>query len=191
MNRNQKIIRRAEILRSVIDHPNTGDGERTAAEHALHRLLSNNPGARQLAEAETATLLPVVTGDRYDPALDITTIAATLRKEFQLRRRTARKAGGADIAVIDPIGDLPAEVKISVRAERGSVYDIIRVNLKGAPDHWWIPGWPYDTPGPTLSHVGQEISDAVQSFNRNGSDLRFDHVDVRFHSQITADHRTI
>lgn len=191
MNRTQKITRRMEALRRIIEHPTTKDGERSAAQHALHRLLANNPDTQRLTADDTTALFPVTIGDRYDSSLDIRDIAAILRREFQLRRKVARTSGGTDLALIDPIGDLPAEVKISVRIERGSIHDILIVNLKNTPENWWAPEGPYIVPGRELRRVGQEISDTVQAFNYDGSDPRFDHVNVRFIGRVTADHRTI
>lgn len=180
--------RRIQYLKDLIGHHSTGESEREAARHALRRVLASNPEAEDAGRI--SWMFPTTFGARYHRSLGITDVGKILRKEFALRRKASRATGStnpAPPAVVDPIGDLPEGVKISIRTERGLANDFIRVNLTATPDHWWEPLGPYTGPGPALERVGAEIRSAVEDFNYDGSDGRFDHYDVRFLATVSAD----
>lgn len=194
---NKRLQRRIQLIQNLINHKNTSPEEKASAQHALQRLQENNP-TDWAATAPTGHIPDMFVGSRYTSGQDIADIAKILRAEFRLRRKMAKKTPDTNPtapAILDPIGDLPDDIKISVTIDRFSGGQAIDIRLKNVPDDWFTTeqwhGHPTRRATPRLKAVAQELNNAVQAFNFDGSDSQIDYFHVNFYSHVTVNGTTI
>jgi hypothetical protein len=200
----QAIRDRIKALEALADpgRVSTPEHERAAAARMLER-------HRQMLAEQTNTR----TGGRFTDrrsyggkyadtkGLSLTDIAKLIRAEVKLARKVAKmtaKPGAVKIA--DPIGDAPAEVKISVRTQYYSGGGSIDVRIRDIPQEW---GWtevpddsfydhrPRRIATPALKAFAKAIKDVMSSYNYDGSDAMTDYFDVRFYGHVSDDHGLI
>ena len=180
--------RKLELLRTLIDHPRTGEEGREAARRMLARL------AEKCAE-EGSTVRPDSRwyGAKYDHEhrLSTTDIAKLIRQDIKLARKVAKMAAApGSLAVADPIADAPAEVKFSVRSQYFSGGSSIDIHICGIPQAWgWETredryGYMTEMATPALAALAREIKSIMDAYNHDGSDIQSDYFDVRFYGSV-------
>ncbi len=184
-------------LTALAEHPNTPAPEAALARHALSRLLAN------IAEAGGKTPAHIDRrwyGAKYDHTNKLTTvdIAKLIREEIKLLRKIAKSAGAiADetaLKAVDPIGDMPAQIKISVRSQYYSGGSSIDITVKNVPLRWgFVPAAQpteyrrYDR-SPALNALTMALRSAMSAYNHDGSDILSDYWDVRFMGFVEVEH---
>jgi hypothetical protein len=197
-----------KVLRHWVQRTEHVDAnEQEAARHRLAVLLStyvvpgiNDTGAdvARLADGQRWLTNPGAwMGERYQEMRreTLTRIAARIRADIKLARklgkRTAPKPG--EVATIDPLGDAPAQIKISVRTEYFSGGGAIRVKISSIPAEW---GWNEST-----DQYGQSIKEATPAcaafyaavqgahgaYNYDNSDSMVDHFDRNYWGSVDTD----
>jgi hypothetical protein len=192
-----KLQKKIELLRALIDHARTGEGERDAARHMLQRLLSK--AAQPVEEGGEEKAEPTWYSDnraygvKYESTKRMTTveIAKLIRAEIKLAQKLAKSmAEPGDLKTPDPIGDAPAEIKFSVVSEYFSGGSSIDISIKNIPDSWgWEDredryGYMTNMPTTALKILADELKSISDAYNYDGSDISTDHFDVRFYSTV-------
>lgn len=182
-----KTAKRAELLRTLIDHPRTCDNEREAARLMLGRLLAK---AGVIADGPADRR---VYGARYDRSLSTAQIAALVRAQIKLARKLAKQtAGGGAVKLADPIGDAPEQIKIRVRSEHFSGGSAINVCIEDEPHGW---GWETradrhgvmrELPTPALQALADGLADLMHVYNFDGGDVTADLFDKNFYGRVFA-----
>lgn len=185
----------AEPVNGVGGNPN--EHERTVAAHMLDKLLAKQ-GARRTAGGRIDRTWY---GAKYDHTHKLTTvdIAKLIRTEIALARKLAKqtaKAAPDAIAIPDPIGDMPAQIKISVRSEYYAGGSSIDIRVSNVPLEWgFVPAGrlnrsqyrKYDR-SPALNALVDALHDAMNAYNHNNSDIMTDYFDVRFYGAVEVIH---
>jgi hypothetical protein len=210
----RRVIKQVEVLRHWVGSERASEAEREAARHRLAILLSRYvvPGVNDF---ETVTAR-VNDGERYlyNPGawmgakyaetrtMSLPEIAKLMREEIKLARKLAKKVAPTDgetgeLAVIDPLGDAPASIKISIRSAYFSGGGSIDVRISGIPEEW---GWTYGE-----NHYGDRIKIATPAclalynevkrihsqYNYDNSDTQTDYFDTRFYGHVDTDERIV
>ena len=187
-----KLQRRIDRVRALVEHPRTNEHLRAVATHKLAKLLAQLDKTSAAAHRDTRWY-----GAKYDHSGRLTTvdIAKLIREEIKLARKLAKDTGGSDaLAAIDPIGDAPAGIKFSVRSEYFSGGSSIDITVKGVPREWgWTRGvdprfgreerWMHT---PALKALLNELNAVMNAYNHDGSDIMTDYSDVRFYGSVTT-----
>lgn len=152
-------------LRTLIDHPRTGTSERAAAQRMLDRIL-------------TKSLSPIAnTGRSYGPRharvgrhAGLPRIAEMILEDIGLARFVfSTVAAPGDLAISDPIGDAPAEIRFDVDTPFDSE---IVITLSSVPKEW---GWEHadgvSTVSPALQALADELAAIMNGYNHDGSDI--------------------
>ena len=183
-------------LRALAEHPNTPIHEAAVAKAALERVLARR------AHAETTTAAAFIDtifyGAKYAATerLGVAEISKLIRDEIKVIRKAAKATplGTQDGALknIDPIGDAPADLKISVRSAHFSGGCSIDITLTNIPDAWKIPverhGYASWDQSAELTALVRELKNLMNAYNYDGSDRQADYWNVRFYDGITDEH---
>lgn len=167
-------------LRTLIEHPGTGAGERAAAQRMLDRILSKTP--RIAGEERTY-------GARYSRVgrhADLSEIADSIVADIAFARVAFTEPGGPEeLAVLDPIWDAPAEVEYQVSALTDEASIVITV--EGVPRQW---GWQGEdgpeTVSPALRALAQELAEIMNSYNHDG-----ENIGKRFFARVRVPQETL
>lgn len=189
---------RIEKLRALAEHPNTPIHEAALAKAALERVLARYAQAATATEAGATFIDTTWYGAKYAATskLHVADISKLIRDEIKLIRKTAKATPLGEQAqalkLIDPIGDAPADLKISVRSERfsgGCSIDIILINI---PEAWKITverdGYTTWGQAPELTALVRELKGLMNAYNYDGSDTQADYWNVRFYDGITDEY---
>ncbi|MFE3544967.1 hypothetical protein ACFXK0_18570 [Nocardia sp. NPDC059177] len=174
---------RISRLRALIDHENTGAGERATAQRMLDRILRKSPGAAAAAGASDR-----VYGARHDrPGRHASTesIVESVREDITFARMFALAGGPGELRVHSPLAAAPAEVTVSVSTPFA---DQIVVTIDHIPPGW---GWEADefdrtTATGELRGLADELAEIIDSYNHDGTD-----VGPRFFRTIRAQEMTL
>lgn len=197
----QAIRDKIKALEALADpsRKSTPEPERAAAARMLDRFR------QKLAEATNGPVAGVQFNDRrwyggkYANTRDLSLvdIAKLIRAEVKVARKVAKMtAKPGALKVADPIGDAPAEIKVSVRTEYYSGGGSINVSLSNIPAEWGWTQEPYDgyygqdfrnVPTAALKAFASAIRDVMDSYNYDGSDIMTDYFDKRFYGGVSAD----
>lgn len=205
----QRILDQVTVMRDMIRRESTPEGERDAA---MHRLA--NYDAKWLIPDENGVMphqAGYVPGELwlYSPGawqgakyaqvrrMSLTDIAKLMRADLKLARKlakaTAPKPG--EVATIDPIGDAPAEIKISIRTEYYSGGGAIDVVIKGVPQVW---GWTEDTDDygnpvklatPAMTAFYRAVQEVHSAYNYDNSDAMTDYYDRNYYGHVNTEQR--
>lgn len=194
-----KTTQRIERLTALAGEGNPNQYEREVATMALTRLLKRH-AEQQPETAKSYTWTPNWQGAKYQETRDIynlTLITKRIRDEIKLLRKLGKQAaaGTADAALklLDPIGDAPADIKISVRQPH---YGSITITLSNIPQEWgWRWGkrnaWDGDTcerwiATDALEALGRELNALANAYNYDNSDMMTDYFDRRYYLSVNA-----
>jgi hypothetical protein len=189
----QTIRDRIKALEALADpgRTSTPEHERAAAERMLHRHrtllaeVTNAPGVHDNRWY----------GDKYanTRGLSLTEVAKLIRAEVKVARKVAKMtATPGAVKIADPIGDAPAEIKVSVRTAYYSCSGSIQVTLRNIPEGWgWTEepdpwgGSPHRVASPALKAFARAVKDVMNSYNYDGSDVMTDYFDKRFYGGVS------
>ncbi|MEV6676264.1 hypothetical protein AB0N09_05255 [Streptomyces erythrochromogenes] len=201
--RTTRTAKKIELLQNLINHPRTGAEERDAAQRMLQRVVAKaRENGEQIADAQTGRnqsgyqLPEVVYGDKYEQVkgMRLQDIAKLMRADIKIARKVGTKsfAPGA-VAVVDPIGDMPKQIKVSVTSEYFSGGGAIRMRVKNVPREWgfvkkpnlwgemrWMPSAAFEA-------VLTDLKVIHQAYNYDGSDSQVDYYHVNFYGQVDYD----
>ncbi|MFD4180680.1 hypothetical protein [Rhodococcus sp. NPDC058514] len=160
-NASLRIIR----LRTLIEHPRTGESERAAAQRMLDRILDksrirHDPGDRMYGARH----------DRPGRHAGLSSIADMIRDDIALARAvSSAETSPGRVAVKDPIGDAPAEIRFVVETphEAGIVITIDDV----PPDWGWVSEGGIAAVSPPLRALAAELAEIMNGYNRDGADI--------------------
>ncbi|NEW37845.1 hypothetical protein GV794_21855 [Nocardia cyriacigeorgica] len=171
---------RISRLRALIEHPNTGDGERATAQRMLDRIL---------AKAGHEPVGDRTYGNRHHRVgrhADIDRIADMIRDDIVLARATfapgATRPG--EPALRDPLGDAPSQITYTVDTPHHSCIDVTIDNIP--PDWGWVHEDGIDIISPALQELADELAEIMNGYNRDGSDI-----DKRFFGRVRIPHLTL
>lgn len=178
-------------LTALAEHPNTPEHEAALARFALGRLLAKVAEAGGDRPSDSRWY-----GAKYDHSGTLSTvqIAKLICDEVKLLRKIAKSAGTvpdeAALKTVDLIGDMPAQIKISIRVPyHGAVY----MHLTNVPADWGFVGarFPdehrrYDS-SPALLATTAALKDLMNAHDHNGSDVMTDYFDRRFYGSVSVE----
>ncbi|GGU45760.1 hypothetical protein [Lentzea flava] len=195
---NARQAKNIESLLALIEHPRTSEEERDAGRRALKRIYDAlkmhdvdessedrwlyNPGAWK--------------GSKYDEAkgLSLPEIAKLIRADLKLARKIGQKiTDPAALAVIDPMADAPAEIKISVRSQYYSGGGAIDVTIKNIPQEWgWTvqkDDWGNDQriATPAMTALYREVETIHQAYNYDNSDVQSDYFERNYAGHVSTE----
>jgi hypothetical protein len=184
-----KTAKKVQLLKTLIDHPRTGEEERDAARRMLKRLLSKAAasGEKTPQWADRRTY-----GDKYQQVrgMRLTDIAKLMRADIKVARKIGLKAAepGA-IAIPDPIAEAPAGIKFSVTTQLYSGGGSIDITVKNIPADWGYAeeehcGHVRKVATPALQALAAELAAIHRAYNYNGSDLTTDYFDVNYYGGV-------
>ncbi|MBF6285669.1 hypothetical protein [Nocardia cyriacigeorgica] len=165
---------RISRLRALIEHPNTGDGERATAQRMLDRILTRT-GTEPAVGDRTY-------GNRHHRVgrhADLHRIADMIRDDIVLARATfaPRPAHPGEPALRDPIGDAPPQITYTVDTPHHGCIDI---TIDNVPPEWgWVREDGIDLISPALQALADELADLMNGYNHDGSDI-----DKRFFGRV-------
>lgn len=207
-----RILKQVKVLRHLATSERTGEGEREAAMHRLavfaakylipdeNGVMPTGDTVRQRAEGEPYLYSPGAwMGAKYTEVrgLTLTQIAARIREDLKLARkvgkRTAPKPG--EVAMIDPLGDAPAQIKISIRTEYYAGGGAIRVLIKNIPAEWaWTdeehpryPGERVKQATPAMVAFYRAVEEIHNAYNYDNSDAMTDYFDRRYWGHVDTE----
>lgn len=167
-------------LRGLIDHPRTGADERASAQRMLDRVLAK-PRSPLLSNGR-------VYGTRHARVgrhAGLDQIVEMIREDIVLARSVfSTDASMDDLALADPIGDAPREIRFDVDTPFDSQ---IVVTLKSVPDEWgWKQEGGVSLVSPALQALANELAVFINSYNHEGSDIA-----KRFFGKVCAGGETL
>lgn len=171
---------RISRLRSLIEHPRTGDSERAAAQRMLERLLEKSAHADPVGDRSY--------GARYSRVgrhASLDSVAEMVRADIALARVVFAAAGlPGEVALSSPIADAPAGITYSVETP---YFGTIIVSIDGIPEDWgWVRTDGIETISPALQALADEVTDIMNAYNHDGSDI-----DKRFFGKVRARGETL
>jgi len=154
-------------LRALIDHPNTGDGERAAAQRMLDRIL-----VKSGSEARS-TVAGRVYGARFARAgrhADLERIVEMIREDIVFARTLSASESSTELALVNPIRDAPSDIYYSVEAP---YYLRIVITLENVPREWgWVVDeWGLENISPKLQALVDELAEILEDYNCGGTDV--------------------
>ncbi|MFD4357803.1 hypothetical protein ACFWPK_31095 [Nocardia sp. NPDC058519] len=169
-------------LRALIDHENTGEGERATAERMLDRLLRKSVGHTTSGAPDR------VYGSRHHRAgrhASTASIVESVREDIAFARTFATAGAPGEVTVHSPLAAAPAELTVAVTTPFA---DQIVVTITDIPPSW---GWEPDefdriTATEDLRRLADELAEIIDSYNHDGSD-----VGPRFFRTIRAQETTL
>lgn len=170
-------------LRALIEHENTGAGERATAQRMLDRLLRKSLGDKSSHGSPDR-----VYGSRHDrPGRHASTasIVESVREDIAFARDFAPSGAPGELTVHSPLAAAPAELTVAVSTPFA---DQIVVTIENIPVAW---GWETDefdriTATRDLRRLASELAEIIDSYNHDGSD-----VGPRFFRTIRAQQTTL
>lgn len=186
---NPKTATRIERLRSLAGDGNPNEHERKLAAAALERMI------KRLADAAPAWA-PNWQGEKYQATrgMDMNAITKLIRDEIKMLRKVGKQAAGAAAAegalkLVEPVGDAPAEIKISIRQPH---YGSVNITLSNIPEDW---GWRRGDDGygnerwfatDALEELGRELKALGEAYNYDNGDIMADYFDRRYYLSVEA-----
>jgi len=154
-------------LRALIDHPNTGDGERAAAQRMLDRIL-----VKSGSEARS-TVAGRVYGARFARAgrhADLERIVEMIREDIVFARTLSVSESSTELVLVNPIRDAPSDIYYSVEAP---YYLRIVITLENVPREWgWVVDvWGLENISPKLQALVDELAEILEDYNCGGTDV--------------------
>ncbi|MFJ5635017.1 hypothetical protein ACIQF5_20560 [Streptomyces goshikiensis] len=200
-----RTAQKIELLQNLINHPLTADEEREAARRMLKRVIEK---ARDKGEGVTDTrtakaggyrIPDILYGDKYEQVkgMWLPDIAKLMRADIKMARKVGTKSSppGA-LAVVDPLGDMPKVIKVSVTSECFAGGGAIRMRVKNIPLEWgfvqkreqwgdirWVPS-------DALEAVLTDLEVIHQAYNYDGTESQVDYFHVNYYGSVDYDRPT-
>ncbi|MFR9749791.1 hypothetical protein ACL02S_02000 [Nocardia sp. 004] len=156
---------RISRLRTLIDHPGTGENERAVAQHMLDRIVLRS-------EADGQSIGDRAYGARHDRVgrhAGLTAVVEAIYEDIMFARVFSPPGLPAAPAVPNPIRDAPTGIVYSV----DSPFDgSIVISVDDVPRDWgWVDEDGLETISPALRALIDELADIMNSYNYGGSDI--------------------
>ncbi|MFE4309157.1 hypothetical protein ACFRR6_24270 [Streptomyces sp. NPDC056891] len=197
-----RTAQKIELLQNLINHPRTADEEREAAQRMLKRVIEKaRDNGEDVTDTRTAKaggyqLPDVVYGDKYEQikGMRLPDIAKLMRADIKIARKVGTKSStpGA-LAAIDPLGDMPKEIKVSITSDYFAGGGAIRIRVKNIPPEWgfvqkrdqwgdmrWVPSDAFEA-------VLTDLKVIHQAYNYDGSDSQVDYFHVNYYGSVDYD----
>ncbi|MGW0042362.1 hypothetical protein [Rhodococcus sp. NPDC003348] len=155
---------RIDRLRTLIDHPRTGDSERAVAQRMLDRILGRT-GIRDHSGGPDRG----AGHGRVGRHAGLAHIADLIRGDIALARSvfTANTPDGLP-AVADPIGNAPPGITLAVETPHDAG---IVITIDGVPEHWgWVNDGGIETVTPALRTLADELASVMNAYNRDDAE---------------------
>ncbi|MGW6376952.1 hypothetical protein ACWFRB_12915 [Rhodococcus sp. NPDC055112] len=150
-------------LRTLIEHPRIGDGERAAAQRMLDRILKKSVGNGPGDRADGAR------HDRVGRHAGLSHIADAIRDDIAFARvafATATVPGQP--AVHDPIRDAPPGITYLVETPHDAG---VVITIDDVPRVWgWVSEDGIETVSPALRALADELAGIMDGYHRGGAD---------------------
>lgn len=181
-----------QYLQNLIDHERTGEEERDTARRMLKRL-------RDKAKAEGVTVAHGgwvdrrAYGEKYDQVrnLRLPAIAKLMRQDVALARKLGRQqAKPCAVALMDALGTMPPQIKVSITSQYYSGGGAIDIRVKNIPTEWGfveeedIGGHRRAVPSPALRAVLDDLKAVHWAYNYDGSDITTDYFDRNYMGHV-------
>ena len=167
-------------LRTLIEHPRTGDTERAAAQRMLDRILS-----KSRSRYDTSDRTYGARHDRVGRHAGLSRIADEIREDIALARvvfSTPTLPG--QLAAPDPIGDAPPGITYTVETPHDAG---IVITINDVPADWgWISAGGVEAVSPALRALAGELAKLMDGYNHYGA-----HIGRRFFGRIRVGGETL
>lgn len=185
-----KAQKKISLLRALIDHPRTGEPERDAARRMLQRIL-NKARTEGIQINGHGWVDRRVYGAKYQQVkgMGLAEIAKLMREDVKVARKVGKQMTepGA-VAVIDAIGTMPAQIKVSITSRYYSGGGSIDIRVKNIPRDWGFieeehafrPGFMYLVPSPAFAAVLTDLRVIHAAYNYDGGDITTDYFDQNY-----------
>jgi len=202
---NKRTGLKIQALTNLINHAKTSEDERDAAKRALLRIHAAQ------AEATKDVVDPEYLrfhnaghwkGSKYEQArrLDLAAIAKLMREDIKIARKVGKATPGAtDLAVLDPIADAPAEIKVSIRSRYfsgGGAIDVVILNVpaawgwtEGEIDDGYNDGRVRKIATPAFAAYKAAIEEIYNAYNYDNSDAQTDYFDRHYWGSVDTQER--
>jgi hypothetical protein len=197
---NQRAARAIERLVELINHKRTSDDERDAARRALKRIHDRQAAAADSDTPPTGESRGFYNpgawrGSKYEQAryLSLTEIAKLIREDLKMARKAGQAApGSADLAIVDPVADAPAQIRYSVRTQYYAGGGAIDLLIKNVPADW---GWTEEAGefGPckvatrAFAALVDEVERIYNAYNYDNSDSQTDYFDRNYWGNVQTE----
>ena len=186
------IEKKMDRCQAIIDRPTTSDAERAAAQRGIKRLAA----LLAAAEPERPVWEPRWQGGKYQDTRHIYGMAEInklIRADIKLARQLGKiTADPGALAIADPIGEAPEQIKITVNSPH---YGSINVVVRNIPHGWGyiqrpdgIGGQMVDRPSDDLVRLGLALRALAGEYNYDNSDSMTDYFDTRFYLSVQDEH---
>jgi hypothetical protein len=181
------IAKKMDLCQAIIDRPTTTEDERGAAQRGMKRLAA----LLAAAEPERAPWEPRWQGGKYQDTRHVygADLNKLIRADIKLARQLGKiKADPGAVAIADPIGEAPEQIKITVRSPH---YGSIDITVRNIPPAWGyvqrpdgIGGKIVDRPSDDLVRLGIALRALASEYNYDNSDAMTDYYDTRFYLHV-------
>ncbi|RZL80441.1 MAG: hypothetical protein EOP32_17010 [Rhodococcus sp. (in: high G+C Gram-positive bacteria)] len=167
-------------LRTLIEHPRTGDSERAAAQRMLDRILG-----KSRIRYDSGDRTYGARHDRVGRHAGLSRIADMIRDDIALLRVVfSTPTPPGQLAVSDPIGDAPPGITYAVETPHDAG---IVITIDGVPPDWgWVSEGGIETVSPALRALADELAELMNGYNRDGTDI-----DRRFFGSVRVRGETL
>lgn len=177
-----------QSLQAFIDHPRTGEEERDTARRMLQRIL-DKAAASGIKVNRYGWVDRRTYGTKYDQVrgIRLPDIAKLMRQDVKLARKLgAAPAEPGAVALMDALGSMPAQIKVSVTSEYYAGGGAIHIRIKNIPTEWGFVdeldmwGNTRQVPSPALRAVLDDLEVIHWAYNYDGSDITTDLFDRNY-----------
>lgn len=201
---NKRTAVKIQALTDLINHAKTGDDERDAAKRALLRVHAAQAKTAQDGDADYQRFHNQGhwKGSKYEQArrLGLAEIAKLMREDIKIARKVGKAAPGAtDLAIVDPIGDAPAEIKVSIRSRYfsgGGAIDVVIRNVpaawgwtEGEIDNGYNDGRIHKIATPAFAAYKAAIEEIHNAYNYDNSDTQTDYFERHYWGSVDTQER--
>ncbi|MGV9838820.1 hypothetical protein ACWDUL_32110 [Nocardia niigatensis] len=155
---------RIQRLRSLIEHPRTGQAERAAAQRMLDRILSRTGAGARAPRAGDRSY-----GARHDRPgrhASLSRIAEMIGEDIALARVLTFPDGDGDLATRSALRDAPEQLTFTVETP----YDAgILLTVANIPRDWASDADGFDSAA--LRGLVEELTDLMNAYNHDGTDI--------------------
>lgn len=200
---NKRTAVKIQALTNLINHAKTSEDERDAAKRALLRIHAAQAEQGQADEDyQRFHNAGHWKGSKYEQArrLGLAEIAKLMREDIKMSRKAGTlPAGAADLAVVDPIADAPAEIKVSIRSRYFSGGGAIDVTISNVPAAWgWTEGEidndyndgrVHKIATPAFAAYKAAIEQIHSAYNYDNSDAQVDYFERHYWGSVDTQER--